>query len=143
MKKGVNLVFKVLLFSKISAQCPPEESYSPCNCYDNDFDDGALKIDCDSRDLDDQKASDILDNIIANLGSSSPLRALRMENNQLTKVPDQIKLLPALQQLYLYQNDIEVITAGSLTFDSAEDLVGLGTKIKTIEPGAFVGINNL
>jgi len=64
-----------------------------------------------------------------------------MEYNFTTKIPEQIKLFPGLQELYLYANDIETIATGSLTFNAVEKIIdGLGTKIKNIEPGAFNGI---
>lgn len=129
-----------LVFTVVSGQCPPVEEYSPCICRDDIFDDGALLLNCDSRNLDDQTASDLLDSFLAHQGDGQPvIRALRMEYNFLTKIPEQIKLFSELQELYLYENDIETISTGSLTFNAAEKIVGLGTKIKTIEPGAFVG----
>ena len=119
-------------------QCPSEESYSPCKCRGDVFDDLALLLDCDEHDLDDQRVSEILTAFL-NDQNADPLRVFRAEYNQLTKIPDEIKLFPQLQQLYLYSNNIEIISTGSLTFNAAESIVGLGYSVKTIEPGAFVG----
>ena len=126
----------MLFFSAALSQCPTEELYSPCKCHDDVFDDLSLLLDCDQQSIDDQQMSEIL-----NVFLIYPLRALRAEYNRLTKIPDEIKLFPKLQELYLYENDIQIITAGSLTFNSVEKIVGLGTRVHTIEPGAFVGKN--
>ena len=71
-----------------------------------------------------------------------PLRILRVENNGLSKIPEEIKLLPQLQELYIFANDIYTITSGSLTFNAVEKIVGIGDKVQIIEPGAFAGIYN-
>ena len=73
----------------------------------------------------------------------SPLRVLRLEHNKLTKIPKQIKQFPHLEEVYLWQNDITTIDAGSLSFKDVEKIVGLGDKIETIQPGAFDGGINL
>jgi Leucine-rich repeat (LRR) protein len=120
-------------------QCPPLEVYSPCKCFDNAYDDGALLLDCDYTAMNDQRISEILNAFLSDQ-TINPLRALRVENNQLTKIPDEIKLLPELQELYLYNNDIQIITADSLTFNAPEKIIGLGLSVTTVEPGAFAGL---
>ena len=118
----------------VSCQCPPYEEYSPCQCSVDFYDDGALVIDCNRQYLGDEKMGQVLDNILANQEFSYAVKVLQVEKNFLTKVPDQIKHLPQLQELSLYWNDIEVVISGSLAFNATEKLVELGTKIKTIEP---------
>ena len=120
-------------------QCPPEDSYSPCKCRGDAFDDTTLLLDCDDQFLDDQRVSEIL-NVFLNDPDANPLRALRLEFNLLTRIPDEIKLFPNLEEVYLFSNDIETIAAGSMSFTALEKIIGVGYKVKTIEPGAFVGI---
>ena len=123
----------------INSHCPTAEQISPCVCSEDFFDDGALWLNCDWQDLEDQAMSDILKVFLTGDENINPLRTLRLEHNKLTKIPDEIKLLPAVEEVYLWQNDIEIIAAGSLSFQDVEKIVGLGDKVKTIEPGAFVG----
>ena len=118
--------------------CPPEAEYSPCVCRDY-YGDGTLLLDCDYRSLDDQQISDMLNFFLPEQGIS-PLSVLRLENNKLTKIPTQIKSFPRLKEVYLWQNAIETIETESLHFIGLEKLVGMGDKVKVIEPGAFTGI---
>ena len=41
-------------------------------------------------------------------------------------------LFTGLQVLYLWQNDIEIITSGSLSFTATENWIGLGDTIKLL-----------
>ena len=121
------------------AQCPPEEELFLCKCHNDFYDDTVLVLDCDSKNLDDQTVSRILTKFL-NDETVGPLRTLRLEYNQLTKIPDEILLFSELQEIYLYGNNIKTVLSGSLSFTATEKTVGLGIKIKTIEPGAFVGL---
>ena len=128
----------VLFINAVSSQCPPQEAYSPCLCDLSFYDDGAILLNCNRQYIGDQKMSEILDYFLSDLGLNYSLRSLDLQYNFLTKIPDQITFLPQLQEIDLYANDIQEITTGSLTLNSAETIVLMfGPKIKTIEPGAF------
>ena len=121
------------------AQCPPEEELFLCKCHNDFYDDTVLVLDCDSKNLDDRTVSIILTTFL-NDETVGPLRTLWLEYNQLTKIPDDISLFTQLREIFLYRNNIETVIFGSLSFSATEKNVGLGIKIKTIEPGAFVGL---
>ena len=124
----------------IVSHCPSEELLNPCACFEDAFEDGALLLNCDWQDIEDEAMSNILNAFLTGDENINPLRTLRLEHNKLTKIPDQIKLLSAVEEVYLWDNLIETITSGSLTFTATEKIIGLGDKIQTIESGAFVGM---
>ena len=125
---------------KLSGKCPPEEMSSPCTCHCDVYEDLSLLIDCERRQVSDDRISEIL-NVFLNDETLDPLRTLRLDYNYnyITKIPEQLKLFPEFQELYLYASDIKTITTGSLTFQATEKVVGLGYDVRTIEPGAFEG----
>ena len=100
----------------------------------------SLLLDCERRKVDDNRIREILYNFL-NDPNTGPLRTLRLDYNfnYITKIPEEIKLLPELQEIYLYESGIKTSTSGSLVFNAAEKIIGLGYDVQTIEPGAFQG----
>lgn len=89
--------------------------------------------------LGDIMVATLLDSII--LTSTIRLFTLRLNSNQLTRVPtQQINSLPELGNLYLDDNSFPVLEAGSLTFSFPVTTLSLSSaSITTIEPGTFQG----
>ena len=75
---------------------------APCVCLDgNGTDRLTLYLDCNNKNLDDTKLSLILNYFLA--PGISPLGALILSQNQLTKIPDQIKQFDQLNYVDLDQ----------------------------------------
>ncbi|KAI9554578.1 hypothetical protein GHT06_019851 [Daphnia sinensis] len=89
--------------------------------------------------LGDTMAAALLDSIIVT--STIRLFTLRLNSNQLTRVPtQQMNSLPELKNLYLDDNSLPVLETGSLTFTFPVTTLSLSSaSINTIEPGAFLG----
>jgi hypothetical protein len=119
--------------------CPPAQYYRPCSC--NSWGDDAAWLFCFNLDLNDTKTSQILSAFISNQSGISPLGAVTLNNNKLTKVPDEIKFFPRLVYVNLAGNNIRTIQRGAFNFTSTADHVLLfENEISFIEPGAFQGI---
>lgn len=91
-----------------------------------------------SNSLGDTVVSGILSNILA---SSNSLESLYLHSNSLTRVPDAIRSFSMLSTLDLNDNEIPVVTTGSLVFSApVVKYVRLeGVSLNTIQSGAFQG----
>jgi len=120
------------------AVCPAEANYTPCACsaYFGD----TLLLDCYNKNLDDARTGRILSAFLQD--GISPLGAVRLWANQLTRVPDQIKLFAQLSYADFLNNPITSIQANSFNFIVRLENLNLGyNRISSIEPGAFQGLN--
>ena len=127
--------------------CPNSEIIAPCTCdayganvvmhapmKENTF----AAMNCAFKALDDTAVSRILD---AYLGTSnvSPLRYLALDNNNLSKIPEQIPRFNQLNYLLLNKNKITSLPSGSLKFgDTLWHLALAENPIDNLQPGAFV-----
>ena len=135
----------MLLFSLSMTRaynCPPDADIYPCNCggiaYQNQTD-ILLYIGCSNGNLTDAMASQIIENLLANQ-AIDPVRELDFYNNSLTKVPDKLPLLSALETVRLGKNKIRTIQTGAFNFTKPIRYLGMGENIITaIEPDAFMG----
>jgi hypothetical protein len=116
---------------------PNPNDYAPCICLDG-RDGLTLYVECSNHNLDDTKISTILNSFLA--PGISPLGGLILTNNQLTKIPDQLKQFTQLTYVDLDENKISSLTAGTLSFTARIDAINLGfNQLTTIAPGAFDG----
>lgn len=105
----------------------------------------SLLLDCNSKDLDDDNVSRILDVFTAH-HSDNLLRLISLRDNRLTKVPPQIRFFSKLNRLNLGYNRLSSIKVGDFNFSSTEfnrQNVRLWlnhNEIRFIEPGALAGI---
>lgn len=93
-----------------------------------------------SNQLDDRVVGLILDTIAASSGDT--LSFLSVNNNQLTRIPDQLAFFPRLSTFNAANNQINLITNGTLAFTAAnvKAIYLPSNSLETIEPGAFQGI---
>jgi len=118
--------------------CPQPVDLLPCTCTGNGAGNGVLE--CDSTNLNDDLASQILD-----LFTTSPtlLNRVNMARNQLTRVPSQLSLFTQsnLNYVDLNNNKITIIRSGAFNFtQTLRELILTSNLISAIEPGAFLGI---
>ena len=117
---------------------------SPCYCYQALSQQmGTILVECTQRNLDDLKAAEILDAFL-NTPGVSPVSAVYLSHNQLTRVPKQISQFhPQLQTVFLDQNEIIAVDlANTFHFTSAtgQSYLNLyGNQLTTISAGAFKG----
>ena len=122
--------------------CPsPPASYAPCDCTEFPDDSQYLTLDCSYKHLGDSRVSKILD---AFVNGSAPggnrLTRLYLAENQLTRVPKQIKFLTQLRRLFISHNNIASVETGVFNFTSSLrffDLYNNNVSSLTIAPGAF------
>ena len=116
---------------------PNPDDYAPCVCLDGR--DGLnLYVECSNHNLDDAKISSILNSFLA--PGMSPLGALILTNNQLTKIPDQLKQFNQLTYVDLDKNKIPSLAAGALSLTAKIGTINVGfNQLITIAPGTFVG----
>ena len=133
--------------SKIT--CPDAKVIAPCTCdayganvvmhapsKPNEY----AALHCAFKELDDAQVSDILDAYL-NTAKVSPLRYLALDNNRLTKVPQQISRFTQLNYLLLNKNKIASLPEGSLKFgdDTVWHLaLAENPLFGNVQPGAFV-----
>ena len=94
--------------------CPKKENVSPCLCMHNEEDDTAFLF-CEERNLNDDKASKILDAFV-NTPGVSPLGMVLFSSNHLTRIPDQLRLFNKLSNVELNNNRIGSIDPGTFVF---------------------------
>lgn len=136
--KAVLLIIICLFGVSIQLVCPPAQDYRPCNCqtWKEDF----SWLFCFNLNLNDTKTSQILSAFLSN-PSISPLGAVTLNDNLLTKVPEELNRFPQLVFINLAGNNIRVIPTGAFKFTATADHVLLyENEISLIEPGAFQGL---
>ena len=120
--------------------CPTKVNYSPCDCYE--YSSNTIWINCRGQNLTNSRVSGIL-NVFLTSPGVSPVGKLSLQNNKLTRVPNQIKLFPQLVEVWLSDNKITSIQSGAFNFTTTtvEWLVLSDNPVATIAPGAFQGMN--
>ena len=146
---GSNYTFffkSILAKSSSSTICPKPSDYWPCVCEKiiAGINPDTLKLSCNRKNLTDSRVSEILDTFLSN-PEISPLSHLNFEFNQLTRVPNQVKLFHRLYVIHLQNNSIETIHSGAFMSTRRGGLDRLNVylndnKINRVEPGAFQGI---
>ena len=131
------IIFPLIIVGQLV--CPPAQYYRPCSC--NNWGDGAAWLFCFNLNLNDTKTSQILSAFLSYQSVISPLGAVTLNENKLTKVPDEIKFFPRLVYVNLAGNNIRTIQRGTFNFTLTADRVLLfENEINFIEPGAFQGV---
>jgi Leucine-rich repeat (LRR) protein len=112
----------------------------PCKCTPNYDPDGALVgLNCRNSSLTDSSVNEILDALLAKPNSTS-LSHLYLSENNLTRVPDQVKLFAQLKSVDLSDNRIAAIQSGAFESHQQQMMIFLnGNHINRIEPEAFQG----
>ena len=116
--------------------CPNPNNYAPCEC--NDRGDETVILNCRGKMLDDSRVSEILDAFISTPGVS-PLTSLNLWQNQLTRVPLQVKLLNQLEHLDLESNKITTVKSGAFKSNQLLSVFLSDNQLTSIDPGAFQG----
>ena len=123
---------------------PDITSYFPCSCTPDlsiDDNDPHITLICDKLNLTDSKMSDILDAFLTTPNVSKILR-LALPGNNLTRVPDQIRLFTRLIYVDLEDNHIQTIHSGAFVSHLDQHYVFLdNNKISHLEPDAFQGFS--
>ena len=145
-------IYLMLSLSSVEAGaigCPTPDAYAPCACgkYSNTSD--TIFLDCANKKLSDSNVSNILDLFIMTPGLS-PLGRLDLYNNQLTRVPSQIKFFPQLEEIRLFFNAITSVESGAFNFIKPTTVIYPHyfvylelsiNQLVTIAPGAFKGFS--
>ena len=124
--------------------CPGPEAYSPCTCYEYGNQPGTIYLYCGEKNLNDSRASEILDAFLTTPGVS-PLGNVCFSSNQLTRVPHQLHLFPQLDFVWLNDNNISTpIQSGAFNFNvkdaPVKNLDLQRSQLTSIAPGAFQGV---
>lgn len=119
--------------------CPSPKLIAPCQCLK--INSKANQLNCSRRNLTDATACAILDAYL-NTRSVTPLQYLDLRNNQLTRVPRQLKLFPQLQTVVLDENTISIVRWDDFNLTARlKYFISLsGNQLNVIEPGALQGI---
>ena len=138
----VNLLLLLLFVThSMAGVCPPPGKISPCSCSDLGNEGLVVQLNCVASNLDDSRASEILNTMIS-WPRVSPLRLLDFSRNLLTRIPKQLTQFDMLNSIALDNNQISTIESGAFNF-SSETLTRLSLSsnpITTIQEGAFQGI---
>ena len=115
----------------------------PCKCTPNYDSDGALVgLNCRNSSLTDSSMNEILDALLAKPNVTS-LSHLHLSENNLTRIPDQVKLFTQLKSVDLSANQIVAIQSGAFVSHQQQMMIFLnGNQISRIEPEAFQGLSN-
>ena len=113
---------------------------SPCSCFSDDDNENGALLDCSNQNLTDAAASEILTNYFRSTLKANALTYLKLNGNQLTRIPDEVKLFRQLRDVSFYLNPIKTIHSGAFKFAAPVGLLQLDNmKVESIEPGAFQG----
>ena len=93
--------------------CPDAQIIAPCKCERSRVDYETTSLFCEGLNLDDAKASRILDSFLRT-PNVSPLSMVVLSKNQLTRVPDQLRLFNRLRSVDLSKNYIKSIEPDSI-----------------------------
>ena len=119
--------------------CPPPGEIAPCSCTDLGSEGLVIQLNCRSANLNDARASQILDKMIS-WPRVSPLRYVDFSYNQLTKVPNQLPQFGLLNNVNLNANQITSIKANAFDFVATFTSISLNSNpITSIQEGAFQG----
>ena len=127
--------------------CPKASDYQPCACDKiiAGINPNTLRLSCGSKNLTDSRLSDILDAFVSS-PEISLLSHLNLADNQLTRIPNQVKLLDRLYVIHLENNLIRTIRSGDFKStrqgSSSQDRLNVylsDNRINEIEPNAFQG----
>ena len=121
--------------------CPVPADYTPCTC--NDYGDGTIDLNCNVRNLNDVRASRILSAFLLTPGVS-PVTALYLFSNQLTKIPGEIAHFNQLRYLSFGSNQITSVTSGAFNFSATtvKSLWLYGNQLTSIDAGVLEGKEN-
>ena len=121
--------------------CPSDDSISPCKCNNIGESYGCLTLDCADQKLGDERISQILNYF---LPAEEKLSEIILCNNNLSKIPDEIRQFNYFSRVDLRFNQIRKIGSGAFKFpDKVNKSVKLylsSNQINEIESGAFQGI---
>ena len=128
-------------FEKV-VTCPPQADYVPCSCTEESS--GAIYVNCNNRNMTDSMASSVLQAFLNTIGIS-PVFYLDFAYNQLTKVPDEVRLFDKIQNVNLHWNKIQSIPSNAFLFSKSfrNHLTLQNNQIRAIRAGAFQGILDL
>ena len=123
-----------------SSVCPNSTDILPCICKDSSYVAGFIELNCAGREINDLRASQILDVFLSSTEATNLLGSAYFFNNKLTRVPNQIKFFPRLVNVTLNYNSIASLESETFNFSSTVNYLGLDSnQISSIEPGAFQG----
>ena len=121
--------------------CPKEnDNYRYCTCAENELELGTLILTCQGSG-DNKKISDILDTFLWTPNVSSISRLI-LEQTEITRVPDQVKMLKQLKSVQLVGHRIPIIHSRSFVNSMLDETLTVtlnNNAIRKIEPGAFQG----
>lgn len=141
----IQVFWTLLIIGPISGQqqvgepivCPKPDDYFPCKCLD--YNDGTAYLFCDRQNMQDAKISQILQAYLAT-ANVSPLSFLQLQYNQLSRVPAEIHLFPALNYVNLEYNNIENVQTGAFNFTALLYQLHLSSNpLLAIQTDAFQG----
>ena len=105
----------------IYSPCPPTELIFPCSCEVYGPETGnSLWVDCASRHLDDDEMSRILDAFVKH-SDPGRFRLLHLRDNQLSRVPQQVRSFSQLTRVNLGNNKIQTIKSDDFNLVSKAD----------------------
>ena len=81
-------IFDLFYGSQSAVICLAATVFSPCSCDEYKGNSGTIELNCGGNNVDDTRLSAILDTLLTTPGVS-PVGALMLWNNLLTRVPDQ------------------------------------------------------
>ena len=131
-----------------SFNCAVINDYSyPCICstfYLNPQNSAtsAYAIECSSKRMTDTSLTAILDNLNSlSDDARTYLSRLDLSNNRLTRIPENLNIFQNLKAVNFDYNGINTLFPGTFNFTAAQfrEISLLGSKLKSIEPGAFQG----
>ena len=96
-----------------STVCPVAEDIFPCKCERSRVGDGTVSLFCEGLNLDDVKASRILESFLRT-PDVSPLGMAVFSKNKLTRIPNQLRLFNRLRSVDFSRNVISSIEPGAI-----------------------------
>ena len=108
-------IFDLFYGSQSAVICPAATVFSPCSCDEYKGNSGTIELNCGGNNVDDTRLSAILDTLLTTPGVS-PVGALMLWNNLLTRVPDQIPRFTQLVVVDLNYNKIRSLPTAAFKF---------------------------
>ena len=128
----------IVITSSIIEGCPNWQHYFPCRCEHIRIENQSLasRLNCDHKNLGDEKIGRILKAFLVSSNGKSRLRTVQLERTRLTRIPDELFLFTQLENVYLSGNRIQSIHR--FNFSSTLQRVVLNSNsLSFIESGAF------